>query len=182
MQTWIRIRILRKAPYPFSTGKNSGLGTHDSLYIHSEWFLRIRHAVRRFVATPLEIGTSQTDRFTLISRRRVFGMQVAILSDMHVPAQADALPDEFTDRVADADHVVHAGDFGSRAALETVRDLADDLTAVYGNADPIDAPLPSVAAAEVGDVTFVVHHGEVNRSSGRCTTPPRVLSSSATTG
>ena len=89
-------------------------------------------------------------------------MQLAILSDMHVPGQADALPDEFTDRVADADHVVHAGDFGSLAALETVRNLAADLTAVYGNADPIDAPLPSVAAAEVGDVTFVVHHGEVN--------------------
>ncbi|PSQ28371.1 YfcE family phosphodiesterase [Halobacteriales archaeon QS_9_68_17] len=47
-------------------------------------------------------------------------MQVAILSDMHVPGQADALPDEFADLVADADHV------------------------------------------EVGDVTFVVHHGEVN--------------------
>ena len=89
-------------------------------------------------------------------------MQVAILSDMHVPSQADALPDEFADLVADADHVVHAGDFGSLAALEKVRNLAADLTAVYGNADPIDAPLPSVAAVEVGDVTFVVHHGEVN--------------------
>ena len=81
-------------------------------------------------------------------------MQVAVLSDMHVPGQADALPDEFADLVADADHVVHAGDFGSSDAIEAVRDLADDLTAVYGNADP-------VAAAEVGDVTFVVHHGEV---------------------
>ena len=89
-------------------------------------------------------------------------MQVAILSDMHVPGQADALPDEFADLVADADHVVHAGDFGSLDAIETVRGLADDLTAVYGNADPVDAPLPAVDAAEVSDVTFVVHHGEVN--------------------
>jgi putative phosphoesterase len=89
-------------------------------------------------------------------------MQVAILSDMHVPGQADALPEAFADLVAGADHVVHAGDFGSLEAIASVRELADDLTAVYGNADPVDAPLPSVAAVEVDGVTFVVHHGEVN--------------------
>jgi putative phosphoesterase len=89
-------------------------------------------------------------------------MQVAILSDMHVPGQADALPDEFRELVADADHVVHTGDFGSHEAIADVRELADDLTAVYGNADPADAPLPAVDAVAAGGATFVVHHGEVN--------------------
>jgi putative phosphoesterase len=89
-------------------------------------------------------------------------MQVAILSDMHVPGQADALPEAFAEHVADADHVVHAGDFGSHEAIETVQDLAHDLTAAYGNADPVDAPLPGVDAAAVEGVTVVVHHGEVN--------------------
>ena len=36
-----------------------------------------------------------------------------------------------------------------------MRGLADDLTAVHGNADPVDA-------AEVGDVTFIVHRGEAS--------------------
>jgi len=89
-------------------------------------------------------------------------MQVAILSDMHVPGQADALPDAFAERVADADHVVHAGDFGSLDALARVRSLADELTAVYGNADPAEVPLPAVASTAVGGVAFVVSHGEVN--------------------
>jgi predicted phosphodiesterase len=89
-------------------------------------------------------------------------MQLAILSDMHVPGQADALPDAFADRVAAADHVVHAGDFGSHEAIATVRDLAEDLTAVYGNADPVDAPLPAVDALDAGGVHLAVHHGEVN--------------------
>lgn len=89
-------------------------------------------------------------------------MQLAILSDMHVPGQADGLPESFRDHVRAADHVVHAGDFGSHEALATVRDLADGLTAVYGNADPPDVGLPPVASVEAGGVTFVVLHGVVN--------------------
>ncbi|WP_327050647.1 metallophosphoesterase family protein [Halomicrococcus gelatinilyticus] len=89
-------------------------------------------------------------------------MEIAILSDTHVPEQAERLPDQFREHVDDADHVVHAGDFGSAAALEDVRKLADDLTAVYGNADPADVDLPSVASVEAGGVTVVVTHGMVN--------------------
>ncbi|QLG27943.1 metallophosphoesterase family protein [Halorarum halophilum] len=89
-------------------------------------------------------------------------MEVAILSDTHVPEQADQLPAPFRDRVRAADHVVHAGDFGSHEALAEVRELAPDLTAVYGNADPDDVDLPAVASVEAGGVTFVVVHGIVN--------------------
>lgn len=89
-------------------------------------------------------------------------MDVAILADTHVPGQAEQLPDAFRDRVADADHVVHAGDFGSHEAYRTVRDLADDLTAVYGNADPEDVDLPAVASVAAEGVTLVVSHGMVN--------------------
>ena len=97
-------------------------------------------------------------------------MDLAILSDMHVPGQADGLPESFREHVRAADHVVHAGDFGSHDALATVRDLASGLTAVYGNADPIDVDLPAVASLDVGGVTFVVLHGIVNpveRAVGR---------------
>lgn len=89
-------------------------------------------------------------------------MQVAILSDMHVPDQARELPDAFRERVREADYVVHAGDFGSVEALADVRELASDLTAVYGNADPSDIDLPTVGSVEVGGVTFVAVHGIVN--------------------
>lgn len=89
-------------------------------------------------------------------------MQVAILSDTHIPGQAERVPDAFRERIRDADYVVHAGDFGSKEALADVREVASDLTAVYGNADPIDADLPPVASVDVGGVTFVVVHGIVN--------------------
>jgi putative phosphoesterase len=89
-------------------------------------------------------------------------MELAILSDTHIPGQAGALPDAFRDRVREADHVVHAGDFGSAGAYTDVATLADGLTAVYGNADPRGIDLPPVASIRVGSVTFVVVHAIVN--------------------
>lgn len=89
-------------------------------------------------------------------------MDVAILSDMHIPDQATELPEAFREHVRSADHVIHAGDFGSFEAYATVTSMASTLTAVYGNADPDDIDLPPVASATVGGVTFVVVHGIVD--------------------
>lgn len=89
-------------------------------------------------------------------------MEVAILSDTHIPEEAQRIPDEFREHIGEADHVIHAGDFGSNDALADVQELAVDLTAVYGNADPGDIDLPAVASVAVGGVTFVVVHGIVN--------------------
>lgn len=89
-------------------------------------------------------------------------MEIAILSDSHIPGQAEALPDQFREHVETANHVIHAGDFGSNDAFEDIRELAAELTAVYGNADPFDIDLPAVASVRGGGVTFVVSHGMIN--------------------
>jgi putative phosphoesterase len=89
-------------------------------------------------------------------------MEVAILSDTHIPDQEQQIPESFHEHIREADHVIHAGDFGSKDALADVQALASDLTAVYGNADPVDIDLPAVASVEVDGVTFVVVHGIVN--------------------
>ena len=85
-------------------------------------------------------------------------MQLAIVSDSHIPSRAQRLPDAFRERVRTADHVIHAGDFDSKSALADVRDLAPELTAVAGNMDP-RVGLPERATVEVGGVTFVATHG-----------------------
>ena len=89
-------------------------------------------------------------------------MTIAILGDTHISRDDRSLPDPFVTKIRDADHVIHTGDFESRSALATIEELATDLTAVYGNADPIDIDLPAVASVAVGGVTFVVLHGIVN--------------------
>ena len=85
-------------------------------------------------------------------------MEVAIVSDTHVPSRIDRIPDWVRDRIRTADHVVHAGDFDSEAALATVEDLASDLTAVSGNTD-VGLGLPAVETVTLGGVEFVVTHG-----------------------
>ena len=89
-------------------------------------------------------------------------MQLAVISDTHLPDRADEIPEPFRDRVAAADHTVHAGDFETPEALARIRDLAGDLTAVHGNADPKELGLPAVADVTLGGVTFVVTHGTLN--------------------
>ncbi|MDY6819350.1 MAG: metallophosphoesterase family protein [Halobacteriales archaeon] len=86
--------------------------------------------------------------------------QLAIISDTHVPTRADGIPDDFRNRIAAADHTIHAGDFTAPETLEDIRDLTDgQLTAVYGNMDPHGLDLPGVATLSIEDVTFVVTHG-----------------------
>ena len=89
-------------------------------------------------------------------------MVLAILSDTHIPGQAEQIPEEFRGHIEAADHVIHAGDFGSKEALAALQKRSATLTAVFGNADPGDIDLPAVASITVSDVTFVVSHGMIN--------------------
>lgn len=88
-------------------------------------------------------------------------MNVAIVSDTHVPDREQEIPEPFRDRIRNADHVIHAGDFTTEETLSEVRTLAADLTAVHGNMDLDDIGLPTVASVEVEGITFVVTHGDV---------------------
>jgi putative phosphoesterase len=85
-------------------------------------------------------------------------MEVALISDPHIPSRETAIPEPFADRIQGADHVIHAGDFDSKGALADQRVLAGEMTAVHGNMDP-EIGLPSVATVERGGVEFVITHG-----------------------
>ncbi|MBX0288167.1 metallophosphoesterase family protein [Haloarcula salinisoli] len=85
-------------------------------------------------------------------------MDVALISDTHIPSRASHVPEDFRDRIEAANHVIHAGDFDSEGSLSNVRALAARLTAVGGNMDP-RIGLPDRATVELGGVTFVVTHG-----------------------
>lgn len=85
-------------------------------------------------------------------------MELAIISDTHIPSRAAELQPWVRERVGAADHTIHAGDVDSVETLEMLRELAGgDITVVRGNADILD--LPETASVRLGGVEFVVHHG-----------------------
>ena len=84
--------------------------------------------------------------------------RLAIIADTHIPSRADEIPAWIREEVERADHTIHAGDFESTEALETVREHATELTAVTGNMDS-GLGLPETATVELGEQEFVVTHG-----------------------
>jgi putative phosphoesterase len=90
-------------------------------------------------------------------------MQVAILSDTHVPGRADAIPSWVEDRIREADLVIHAGDYDSAETLDHLRDISTEFVGVCGNIDPPEVDLPFVDIVEADGLTFVVTHGTGTR-------------------
>ena len=62
-------------------------------------------------------------------------MNIALVSDTHLPATIRRLPSALLDRLAGVDRILHAGDLVSAEVLERLAQIAPT-TAVAGNMDP----------------------------------------------
>lgn len=85
-------------------------------------------------------------------------MRVAILSDTHIPSRERTLPEWVCEEIEQADHTIHAGDFDSPDAFETISELTASLTAVRGNMDR-RLDLQTVETVDIEGIRFVVTHG-----------------------
>jgi putative phosphoesterase len=86
-------------------------------------------------------------------------VRVALVSDTHVPSRASEIPSWVLGQVREADHTIHAGDFDTQEAFDTMIHASDGgLTAVAGNTDSL-SQLPSGSTIVRGGVEFVVMHG-----------------------
>jgi putative phosphoesterase len=86
-------------------------------------------------------------------------VQIAILSDTHLPRGSRALPAACLDRLKAADLIVHAGDFSRVDVLEELRAL-NPVVAVHGNVDEdrVRAVLPEAAVFNAGEHRIAVVH------------------------
>jgi uncharacterized protein len=86
-------------------------------------------------------------------------MQIAIISDTHLPKGLRRLPDACVERLVEADLVIHAGDF---IRLSVLRELQayTRLIAVHGNVDDYEvrSVLPETAEVDVGGARIAVIH------------------------
>lgn len=87
-------------------------------------------------------------------------MQVAVISDTHMPRGARALPGGCVDRLRAADAILHAGDFSALSVLEDLRALGPPVHGVHGNVDDaqVRGVLPERAVVELGGVRVGMIH------------------------
>lgn len=89
-------------------------------------------------------------------------MQIAIISDTHLPKGLRRLPDACVQRLAEADLVIHAGDFIRLSILRELESYCRRLVAVHGNVDEFELreALPETAQVEAAGTTIaVIHNG-----------------------
>jgi uncharacterized protein len=88
------------------------------------------------------------------------GLRVLLLADTHVPRRARELPAEVWRAVAEADVVVHAGDWVTPDLLDELGARSARLVAVWGNNDGAElrARLPEVARVELAGMRWGVVH------------------------
>jgi len=86
-------------------------------------------------------------------------LQIAVISDTHMPRGTRRLPEACVERLREADLILHAGDL---MRLSVLRELEayGPVIAVRGNVDDADvrAALPEMATAEAGGVTIGLVH------------------------
>ena len=92
---------------------------------------------------------------------------LAVLADTH-SVDDTRLQGRTQTAVAEADLVVHAGDFYQPSVLEAFERAAGSLRAVYGNNDgpAIRDRLPAVCTVEYGGVRFAVTHRHRSGDTG----------------
>jgi putative phosphoesterase len=87
-------------------------------------------------------------------------VDIAMISDTHLPRGSRALPDGCVERLRAADLIIHAGDFSRLEVLEELKGFGP-VVAVYGNTDDarLRAALPesAVVPARDGHKLAVIH-------------------------
>ena len=95
-------------------------------------------------------------------------MRLLLIADTHVPKRARELPKRVWDEVADADVVLHAGDWVEPPLLDELEARARRVVACWGNNDgpELRRRLPERAVATLGGLRFTVVH-ETGTATGR---------------
>ena len=95
-------------------------------------------------------------------------MQLAIISDTHMPRGARALPRECVERMRAADAILHAGDLVALEVLELLESLGPPVHAIHGNVDDpeVRMRLPAVRLVEAEGARIAMTH-DGGPASGR---------------
>ena len=93
-------------------------------------------------------------------------MLIAVISDTHLPRGTRRLPDECVRRIAEADLLLHAGDFSTAPVLRALESIGPPLVGVHGNVDSAELRelLPAERVVEAGGARIAMLHDAGPRS------------------
>jgi uncharacterized protein len=85
---------------------------------------------------------------------------IAVIADTHMPKGGRRLPPRCRELIAEADAVIHAGDFVRVSALREIEALCPTLHAVHGNVDEqaLRRLLPETREVRLGNHSVAVVH------------------------
>lgn len=88
-------------------------------------------------------------------------MKIGVISDTHIPIQAQVLPRQVLECFKKADMVIHAGDLVELNVLKELETVCPNVLAVWGNMDSYEAKekLPEKKIIEIGKYKIGVIHG-----------------------
>jgi putative phosphoesterase len=86
-------------------------------------------------------------------------VEIAIISDTHMPRGRRHLPADCVARLRRADLIIHAGDLMTLSVLRELQELGE-VVAVYGNVDDaeVQAALPETAVVEADGARIAMIH------------------------
>jgi uncharacterized protein len=95
-------------------------------------------------------------------------MLIAVISDTHLPRGARRLPDGCVERIANADLLLHAGDFSTLAVLRELEAIGPPVLGVHGNVDSAELRrlLPAERVVEADGARIAMVH-DAGRRTGR---------------
>ena len=85
---------------------------------------------------------------------------IALIADTHMPKGRRRLPGRCLEQLAEAEAIVHAGDFLAASVLADLREIGPPVHAVHGNVDEpaLRAALPEAAEIDLGIHRLAVVH------------------------
>ena len=94
------------------------------------------------------------------SRKLTFKTRIGVVSDTHIPRQAQQLPEELLKRLGEVDFIIHAGDFEDMDTLAELRKI-NRVIAVSGNMDSkrVKDQLPNREVLNVDHYKIGIIHG-----------------------
>ena len=88
-------------------------------------------------------------------------MKIGVISDTHIPANCDELPQKVKENFKDVDMILHAGDLADACVLDMLKNICPKVEAVCGNMDPknLQQQLPQKKIITAGKFKIGLIHG-----------------------